>query len=149
MDSEVTTLEETQNVLEFAVPCSYTNKRELTVYNHSGSQVETLTESDSREPGTFRVDKNNKLIYIYLNRFSTIGVGYKPYYRVSSNVSLGSFAGNASVTLTKEGTGEKYELSNVSTGNISFANIPKGTYSMAITWEDGATNTLTVPFTIK
>ena len=149
VDSEVTTLEETQNVLEFAVPCSYTNKRELTVYNHSGSQVETLTESDSREPGTFRVDKNNKLIYIYLNRFSTIGVGYKPYYRVSSNVSLGSFAGNASVTLTKEGTGEKYELSNVSTGNISFANIPKGTYSMAITWEDGATNTLTVPFTIK
>ena len=149
VDSETSTLEETQNVMEFVIPCAYTSKKELSVYNYSGVGVQSLAESNSKESGTYRVDKNNGFVYVYLNRFSTIAMGYKPYFHVESSVSLGSFTGNVSVTLEKDGSGEKYELNNVSLENISFSGIPKGTYSMTVTWKDGAENTLTVPFTIK
>ena len=153
IDSEVTVLTETQTVLEFAIPCPYANKRELTVYHYHGSEILTLTEISSKADkadGTFYVDKENKMLYVYLNRFSTIAMGYKPYYSVKSNISLGSFDGNVSVTLTKEDSGEKYgELNDVSLDNISFSGITKGDYLMTIIWQDGAQNTLTLPCKVK
>ena len=153
VDLEVTELTETKNVLEFAIPCPYANKRGLTVYHYHGSEILTLTEISSKAEkadGTFYVDKENKMMYVYLSRFSTRAVGYKPYYSVKSNVSLGSFDGNVSVTLEKDGSSEKYELNDVSPDNISFTNIPKGNYNMTIKWEDGAVNTLpAIPISVK
>ncbi len=149
VNTVTTSMDKTQTVLELVIPCSYTNKRELTVYNSDGSGAQTLTLSDSREAGTFRVDQNAGLVYIYTDRIATYAVGYKPYYSIKSEVSLGSFSGNVSVKLTKDTTGETYALNNVSLNSISFAGLPKGTYSMTITWTDGAENTLTTPFIIK
>lgn len=149
VDTVTSSMDRTQTVLELVIPCSYTNKRELTVYNSDGSGAQTLTLSDSREAGTFRVDQNAGLVYIYTDRIATYAVGYKPYYSIKSEVSLGSFSGNVSVKLTKDTTGETYALNNVSLNSISFAGLPKGTYSMTITWTDGAENTLTTPFIIK
>ncbi|MBQ7718034.1 MAG: DUF4402 domain-containing protein [Clostridia bacterium] len=149
VDSEVSTVSETQNVIEFVVPCSYLNKSGLSVYKTNGTAVQTLTESNSGEAGTYRVDKENGLIYIYLKTFSTVAMGYKPYYRVRTEISLGSFSGSVSVSLKKEDSDEKYELNNVSLDNISFTGIPKGSYIMTISWEDGAQNSISLPFTIN
>ena len=108
-----------------------------------------MTESSSGEAGTFRVDKSQKIMYVYLNHFSTIGIGYKPYYRIKSNITLGSFSGKVSVSLIKEGSDEKYELKDVSFDAITFTDVPKGSYQMTITWKDGAEQSLTLPVTIK
>ena len=145
VDSAVTELTETQNILEFAISCPYTNKKGLVAYHYHDSEVLTLTEISSKSEkadGTFYVDKEKKMMYVYLSRFSTIAMGYTPYYHVKSNVSLGSFTGNVSATLEKVGSSERYELNDVSIDNISFTNIPKGEYNMTIKWEDGALNTL-------
>ena len=147
--SLTTELDATQSILEIAIPCSFTNKSEFAVYHNSGSGVQTLTESDSKAAGTYRVDQQNGMVYIYTDTIATYAVGYKPYYSVTSDMTLGSYTGDVSVTLTKDGSGEKYELNNVSLQNISFKGIPKGTYSMTVTWTDGAENTITTPFIIK
>ena len=148
VDSISSYLDKTQNVLEIVIPCSFINKQELAVYSSGSSGVYTLTESDSRESGTYRVDKNAGMVYIYTGQITTYALGYKPYYSVSSMMSLGSFKGAVSVKLTRD-DGSVYELNNVSSDNVSFKGIPKGSYSMTITWTDGAENTLTTPFEIK
>ena len=149
VDSVTETMSESQNVLEVVIPFSYTKKKELTVYDYDGLSVTTLTESDSGNAGTYHVDKENGLISVYLNRFSTIALGYSPYFQVKSEMSLGSYKGKVSVKLVKDSNGKTYELNDVSIDNISFKNIPKGTYSMTIKWKDGAENKLELPFTVK
>ena len=144
-----TSMKKTESVLEIAVPYSKTAKRGLAVYACGGTNVQTFTESSSKKEGTFRVDKENGIIYIYSNRASTFALGYTPYYRVDSSVSLGSFEGTATVTISSlYDETEVYTLENVEIGNICFDDIPKGQYIMTITWEDGVSNTLTVPLTI-
>ncbi|MBQ7172484.1 MAG: carboxypeptidase regulatory-like domain-containing protein [Clostridia bacterium] len=149
VDSVTTVLQTTSNVLELAVPYDKTGKRGVTVYASDGSGVQTLRESDGGEEGTFRIDKENGLIYVYSNRFSTFAIGYTPYYRVESTASLGSFAGTANVVIRSADGSQVFELQNVAPDRISFDDIPKGKYTMTITWEDGAENTLTVPLTIR
>ena len=146
--SVTSNLEKTQTVLEIVIPCSFTNKQEVSVYCASGAGIQTLTESNSRRAGTFRVDVNAGLVYIYTNQIMTYAIGYKPYFSVTSELSLGSFTGSVSVKLTKD-DGTVYELNDVSSDNVSFKGIPKGNYTMTITWTDGAENTLTLPFVIK
>ena len=148
VDSQTTYLDETQTVLEIVIPCSFTNKKELTVYNSDGTDVQSLTESNSGESGTFRVDKKSGLVYIYTDRITTYALGYKPYYSVKSYMTLGSFTGKVDVKLTKNGE-TVYELNDVSLDEVSFKGVSKGTYSMTVTWTDGAENTLTTPFKIK
>ena len=148
VDTQTTYLDSTQNVLEIAIPCSFTSKRELMVYLYDGSGVSTLTESDSKQSGTFRVDAATGMIYLYANRISTYAIGYKPYYSVKSTFSLGDFTGIATVELSKDGE-TVVTLNDVPLDNVSFSGISKGIYSMTVTWIDGAENTLTLPFTIK
>ena len=148
VDAQTAYPDKTHTVFEIVIPCSFTGKKELTVYNSDGTDVQALTESDSGESGTFRVDKNAGLVYIYTGCITTYALGYKPYYSVKSDLTLGSFTGNVDVKLTKNGE-TIYALNDVSFDNVSFRGIPKGTYSMTITWTDGAENTLTTPFVIK
>ena len=108
-----------------------------------------LELSDSGEAGTFRIDEENGLIYVYATQFSTIALSYQPYFSVKSNLLLGGFEGNVSVKLTKDDDSLTYQLNDVPLENISFSGIPKGSYSMTITWTDGVENTLTLPFNIK
>ena len=148
VDTITTRLDRTQTVLEIAIPCSFINKKELAVYRSDGSDVQTLTESDSKAAGTYRVDTSAGMVFIYTDQITTYALGYKPYYSVTSDLSLGSYTGVVSVTLTNDG-GTIYELNDVSMDNISFRGVPKGNYSMTITWTDGAENTITTPFEIK
>ena len=148
VDSATTVLNETANVLEIAVPYDRTSKRGVAVYYSDGSGVSELRESSGKEAGTFTVDKENGIVYIYSNRFATFAIGYTPYYRVKSAASLGSFKGTVTVTVTNDDTAEVFTLEDVKPDEISFDDIPKGRYTVAVTWVDGATNTLTFPLTI-
>ena len=148
--SESTRMDKTQNVLEIVIPCSFVNKRELAVYSCDGSSVSTFTLSDSKQAGTFRVDVENGLVYIYADSFNTLAIAYQPYFSVLSDISLGAYEGNVSVKLTKDNDSSVvYELSDVSLQNISFTGVPRGTYTMTVSWIDGVENTLTLPFNIK
>ena len=147
--SDITVLKTTNNVLEIAIPYTKVNRRGLSVYYSDGSGVKSFKESDSKENGTYSVDKKNGFIYIYSNQFSTFAIGYTPYYHVKSTVSLGSFKGNATVMLDGQNGEGNFELKDIDLSKISFADIPKGEYKMSVTWKDGATNTLTMPITVS
>jgi len=149
VDSKVTVMKTSTNVLEIAVPYEKINRKDLAAYFCDGSKVKKLTESGSRANGTFRIDKENGFIYIYSTSFSTFAIGYTPYYTLENEVTLGSFKGNVDISLVGLGGEGAYKLENVSLDNIAFANIPKGRYKMTVTWTDGATNTLTMPITVS
>ena len=145
-----TRMDKTHNVLEIVIPCSFLNKRDLAVYSCDGSKVNTLTLSDSKQAGTYRIDEANGLVYIYADSFDTIAIAYQPYFSILSDISLGSYSGNVSVKLVKDDDNSKtFELNDISLQNISFTGIPRGTYTMTVSWIDGVENTLTLPFNIK
>ncbi|MBR0303590.1 MAG: carboxypeptidase regulatory-like domain-containing protein, partial [Clostridia bacterium] len=148
VDSVTTVIGTTTNVLEIAVPYTNTAKRGISVYCSDGFDLQTFTENDSREAGTFRIDRENGVVYIYTNSFATFAIGYTPYFNMTSDMSLGSFKGVATVIIRGVDDDSEYKLEDVSLDDVSFADIPKGQYTMTITWIDGAENTLTVPLTI-
>ena len=148
IDSEKTVIDTTTNVLEIALPYANAKKKGIAVYSCHGAEAIAFTESESRENGTFRVDAEEGVVYVYSNRFSTYAIGYTPYYKVSGTISLGSFEGTATVTLTSEDDGTVYTLENVASGAISFEDVPGGDYVMTVVWKDGATNTISMPITI-
>ena len=149
IDNIPTVLDTTSNVLEIAVPYEKINKRGLIVYSYHGDSVRTFVESDTKEDGTFRVDKENRIVYIYANKFSTYAIGYTPYYRVQTSFSLGSYTGKANVTLESDADANiTFTLENTDTGDIVFPDVPKGQYTLTIVWEDGITNTLKMKLTV-
>ena len=148
IEQTTTIMSKTTNVLEIAVPYAKIAKRGLAVYYADRNGVRKFTQSDDKTDGTFIADKENGIVYIYTSRFSTFGIGYTPYFEVKSSLSFGSFDGDVSVTLVNE-NGRMYKLENVTLESISFEDIPKGEYTMTITWVDGVENTLTFPIKIR
>ena len=149
VDEETTVMTSTDNVLEIAVPYAKTSRRGILVYYSDGSGLKEYKEDTSKDAGTFTVDKEKGYIYIYAKRFATFAIGYTPYYRVNSSISLGSFTGKIDVTIEGKNGEGTFKLENVATDKVSFADVPKGKYEMTITWTDGAENTLTMPFTVS
>jgi len=150
VNSVTTAMKNTATVLEIAVPYAKTAKRGVAVYACDGADVETFRQSDTGEDGTFRIDRENGLVYIYSDSFSTFAIGYTPYYRVAGSASLGSFKGNATVVIRSENSALVFKLENVAPDRITFPDIPKGRYVMTVTWEDGGvTNTLTMPLSVS
>ena len=149
VDQATTILEETANILEIAIPYEKIHKRGLIVYSYHDDSVRTFTESDTKADGTFRVDKENKLIYVYANKFSTYAVGYTPYYRVQTALSLGSYTGKASVTIVSDADENiTFTLNDADLNNLVFPNVPKGQYTMTVTWGAGKKNVVTMSLTI-
>ena len=149
--SVTTAIAETSNIMEIAIPYEKINKRGLIVYSYHDDAVRTfsLAENDEKKDGTFRVDKANKLIYVYANKFSTYAVGYTPYYHVRTALSLGSYTGKVSVTIVNDADENiVFTLKDADTNNIEFPDVPKGQYTMTVTWKDGKTNTLTMTLTV-
>ena len=147
--SVTTKMDKTQTVLEIAIPCSFTDKREIEVFTCDGSEVISLKMSDSGENGTFRIDSENGFIYIYTTSIVTVAMAYQPYFSVLSALTLGNYSGDVSVKLEKESGGIVFELNDVSMQSISFKGVPRGTYIMTVKWIDGVENTITLPFNIK
>jgi hypothetical protein len=141
-------LTETTNVLEIVIPYSRINRKGLTVYSYHDNEVITFVESDTKEANTFIVDKENGLIYIYANKFSTYSIGYTPYYKIDTALNLGSYNGSVDVVLKNKLDGKIYEFKNVTDGKVSFVNVPMGDYVMTITWVDGKQNSISMPLTL-
>ena len=148
IDSVTTLMDTTANVLEIAIPYANAGKRGLSVYSYHDSTVRTFMPSDTKENGTFRVDIENRLVYIYTNSFSTYAIGYTPYYRVGGSITLGSYEGKAKVTIKSVDGETVFTYENVAMGEINFEDIPMGRYVMTITWTDGVANTLSMPLNI-
>jgi len=148
VNSVKTLLEETSNVLEIAIPYAKAHKRGLTVYSYHGDEVVTFVESNTKEAGTFRVDKENKIVYVYTKTFSTYAIGYAPYYRVATSLNLGSYTGTATATLTNQADGTVYTMKDADPAHIVFTEVPKGQYVLTVTWTDGAENTISMPFSV-
>ena len=149
VDSVATVLDETATVLEIVVPYANAGKNGITVYSYHDGEVRTFAESETKASGTFRVDAENCLVYIYSNSFSTYAIGYTPSYRVNATISLGSFRGTATVILKNIDSGSTFTFAGVAMGKAAFEGIPKGEYQMTVTWDDGVKNTITMPLTVE
>ena len=144
VDGETSTMDQTANVLEIAVPYAYANKRDLAVYSFQGENAVALERSDSRLEGTFRVDVESGMVYLYVRSFSTFAIAYTPYYNIDIDVSLGAFEGTADVMLVNiEDSSIVFAQENVAMGKVRFTGVVIGLYRLTITWFDGHANTLT------
>ncbi len=72
---------ETAHVLEIPVAFDFADKLDLAVYRSHEGRIGTLTALDARptenfRDGTYYPDRENGILYIYSNRFSTYGAAY-------------------------------------------------------------------------
>ncbi|MCR5607934.1 MAG: hypothetical protein K6G26_02595 [Lachnospiraceae bacterium] len=149
VNSVKTIMDKTNNVLEIIIPYDFENKRELMVYRYHGQNAMELVESDTKEDGTFRLDKDNKLVYIYANQFSIYAIGYMPYFKLMSKLGFGEFEGDITVILKNNENGEEIKRIIVNKENdyvnFDMDEIKKGSYNMIVEWDEGKVNSLTVP----
>ena len=149
LDSVTTELKETDTVLEIGISYAKVNKRDLVVYSYHDNQVRTFQESNTKQDGTFRVDKENAMVYIYTKTFSTYAIGYTPYYRLSVDLSFGAFDGKINITLEDKNGEVVYKLEGVDANNVVFNDVPMGQYKAIISWADeGITTSLAFNLTI-
>jgi hypothetical protein len=148
IDADSTLMETTASVLEIAIPYAKASKRGLSVYSYHDDVVRTFKESDSKEDGTFRVDKQNAIIYIYTNKFSTYAIGYTPYYRVTTALAVDGYTGKVNVSLHDKDGNKVYMLEDVEPAAVTFADVAMGEYVMTVTWKEKATNKLTYRMSI-
>lgn len=92
----IETLTQTNAVMEIVIPYNMAGKNNVTVYRYHGGTAETFTESTAKTDGTFSLDRDHDLIYVYAQKFSTYAIGYTvPSPSSGSGGSIGY-----SITLT-------------------------------------------------
>ncbi|MDO5847603.1 MAG: InlB B-repeat-containing protein, partial [Methanocorpusculum sp.] len=98
----------TSEILEFIIPYDFTNKDQVKLYRCHDGTAEPLTQIDKKPAtpadGTYWLDKNNGLIYLYANQFSTYCVGYVPVSPQPSHKSSSSGGSSIWATPTPEPT---------------------------------------------
>lgn len=150
IDDVTTELDSTSNVIEVVIPYADIVKRDISVYSFHDDQVVEYVESTTKEAGTFILDKANGLVKIYANQFSTFGLSYTPYFNIDATITLGSYTGVVTATLTNVTTSEVVaKLENVALDQVTFNDLKRGDYLLTITWVDGASNTVTMPITVE
>ena len=141
LDSVTTAMSETTTVLEIAFPYEKVNKRNIQVYAYHDDEIRTFVESDTKADGTFIVDKDNQLVYVYTRSFSTYAIGYTPYYKLTADLSFGIFDGKVNVTLLDKNGDEAFKLEDVDAHNVKFNEVAMGTYKAIVTWADADVTT--------
>ena len=66
----------TNTVMEIVIPYDMAGKNNITVYRHHDGVAEAFTENTTKTDGTFYLDRENNLIYVYAQKFSTYAIGY-------------------------------------------------------------------------
>lgn len=100
-------LTQTNTVMEIVIPYDMAGKNNITVYRYHDGTAETFTESTAKTDGTFYLDRENNLIYVYAQKFSTYAIGYTVPSSSGGSGSSGSSSGNSSTISTpsaKNGT---------------------------------------------
>ena len=74
-------IDTTTNVMEIAVSFDSAEKYEIQIFRYHGDSAERFRKLSSKpdsgfEDGTFYIDEENGLIYIYAKKFSTYAIGY-------------------------------------------------------------------------
>lgn len=85
----------TNTVMEIVIPYDMAGKNNITVYRHHDGVAEAFAENTTKADGTFYLDRENNLIYVYAQKFSTYAIGYT----VPSSGGSGDSTGY-SITLT-------------------------------------------------
>ena len=66
----------TNTVMEIVIPYDMAGKNNITVYRHHDGVAEAFAETTTKADGTFYLDRENNLIYLYAQKFSTYAIGY-------------------------------------------------------------------------
>ena len=90
----VETMTEIKSPVELIIPFDFSRKSAVKVYRYHDGVAEALTEADTGEEGTYRLDRTSGLIYVYVAKFSTYAVVY------SNSRSGGSGGGSMTTTYT-------------------------------------------------
>ena len=135
--SVTTEVDSTATVMEIVVPYSFKGKEFVTVYRYHDGAAGVLQESDTKADGTFRLDRENGLICIYTNKFSTYAIGYTQCYNLSGAVRYGRYTGEITISLLDEQRNTVGTCGSEMSGGVgsySFTHIPKGAYYLSATW---------------
>lgn len=144
-----TVLNTTTNILEICIPYYHVSEEGLAAYRYHGSAATRLTESDSRQDGTYRVDKITKKVYIYTNQFSIYAIGYTVkssvneegdiVYDISGNIRYEGIDGMAKLILYRNGEECKRGIASFTggIGTYRFEELKEGNYSLRITYDAG------------
>ena len=139
VDSVSTLVTDTGTVLKIVVPYSFTGKEDLAVYRCHDGVVSALTESDSEEDGTVRLDREGGTITIYSSRFSAYAVGYTQLYTFTGSIHYGDYTGPVRVSLLNSDRVEAAQAAVDLSGGVGvyqFIHIPKGTYLLSAAWTE-------------
>ena len=155
------TITETGNTLEFVIPFDFSGKSTVKVYRYHDGVAEALTEADTGEEGTYRLDRDNGRIYVYAEKFSTYVIGYKPnnyvpgayaltileseHGTVSVSKMIPDEDTEVTVTVTPD---EGYELDSITLTKLNGNEVPltknaDGTYTFT---QPGSNVTITATF---
>ena len=158
VDSVKTIMDTTTNILEICIPYYHISEEGLAAYRYHGSSATRLTESDSRQDGTYRVDKITKKVYIYTNQFSIYAIGYTvkssvneegdTVYDISGNIRYEDIDGMANLILYRNGEECKRGIAAFTggVGTYQFEELKEGNYSLRITMDAGKDSfTLEIP----
>ena len=158
VDSVKTVMDTTTNILEICIPYYHISEEGLAAYRYHGSSATRLTESDSRQDGTYRVDKITKKVYIYTNQFSIYAIGYTvkssvneegdTVYDISGNIRYEDIDGMANLILYRNGEECKRGIAPFTggVGTYQFEELKEGNYSLRITMDAGKDSfTLEIP----
>ncbi|MDY3619483.1 S-layer homology domain-containing protein [Agathobaculum sp.] len=75
--NEPTAINDTgDKVLEVVVPYDLAGKKNVTIYRVHDGQAKALTQDDSGDDGTYRLDTAKNRIHIFASKFSTYAVAY-------------------------------------------------------------------------
>ena len=99
------TITQTNNVIEILVPYDLNKKENVKVYRYHNDVATVLEKleskpTDSYVDGKYYVDRDNNLIYIYTQKFSTYGISYTKYVEPAPTpiiISGGSYSEPAKV----------------------------------------------------
>lgn len=128
-----TLITNTNHVMEIIIPYDLTGKSNVVVYRRHGNEenAQEFTEISTR-PGTdgqFYLDRENNLIYVYANKFSTYAIAYRTVQPVTGVVVTPD-------AKTFTGKGETVQL----TANV----LPADADNRNVTWVSSDTGVATV-----
>lgn len=140
----------TNTVMEIVIPYDMAGKNNITVYRYHDGVTEAFAENTTKADGTFSLDRENNLIYVYAQKFSTYAIGYTVPSSGGSGSGGSSSGGGSSSSSGGSSSGNSSTISTPSAKNGTVSVSPKSaskgtTVTVTVTPDKGyVLETLTV-----